>query len=135
MKIFKEFKEFAVRGSVIDLAVGLIVGGAFGKFISSLVNDVLMPPLGLLIGGINFRDFKFILKSEVSDNAGKIITQAVTLNYGLFIQSIIDFVIIAFSIFILVKAINQFKRKEEEKPVEATEDIKLLTEIRDLLKK
>ncbi|MCI0449142.1 MAG: large-conductance mechanosensitive channel protein MscL [Chlorobi bacterium] len=130
--MIKEFKEFISRGSVIDLAVGIIIGAAFGKIVSSLVNDVLMPPIGMLIGGINFTGLKLVIK-EASGTA-----EAVTINYGNFIQTGIDFLIIAFAIFILIKGINKLRRKQDEKPAppkEPTNEEKLLTEIRDLLAK
>jgi large conductance mechanosensitive channel len=126
MKIINEFKAFAIKGNVIDMAVGIVIGAAFGKIITSIVSDIIMPPLGLLVGGTNFTDLKFVLKDAV----GK--TPAVTLNYGNFIQVAFDFLIIAVSIFIVVKAINAAKKKEEKKP-QTKEEI-LLTEIRDLLK-
>jgi len=129
MSIFKEFKQFAVGGNVVDMAVGIIIGAAFGKIVSSLVADVIMPPIGVLLGGIDFSNLKLVLKN--SSDA----TSAVTLNYGLFINTIIDFVIIAFCIFILIKQVNKFKKKEEEKPSEPDENILLLREIRDNTKK
>jgi large conductance mechanosensitive channel len=136
MSVIKEFKEFAVKGNVIDLAVGIIIGGAFGKVVSSIVADILMPPLGLLIGGINFTDIKLTLKDAVIDEAGKT-HQAVTINIGNFIQSLFDFTIIAFAVFLLMKAINAMNRKAEAAavPPEPTKQEELLTEIRDLLKK
>lgn len=133
MSIVKEFKEFAMRGNVIDLAIGIIIGGAFGKIVSSLVSDILMPPIGLLIGGVNFTDLKLTLKQADLLQ----MTPPVTINYGNFIQVIFDFLIIAFAIFMLVKAINRMKKKEEAAPAEppkpSNEEV-LLTEIRDLLK-
>jgi large conductance mechanosensitive channel len=136
MKLVKEFKQFVMRGNVIDMAVGIIIGVAFGKIISSLVNDVLMPPLGVLIGGVDFTALKITLKPGSINEAGEAI-QAVTLNYGNFVQSTIDFLIIAFIVFMMIKAMNSMKRKEEAAPAPpapSTEE-KLLTEIRDLLKK
>jgi large conductance mechanosensitive channel len=133
MKIINEFKEFAVKGSIIDLGLAVIIGGAFGKIVTSFVNDVLMPPIGLLLGGVNFTDIKIALKGASIDASGKV-TEAVTLNIGNFIQVSIDFLIIAFALFMIVKAINTFKKKQEAAPaITATEE--LLTEIRDLLKK
>ena len=132
MSFIKEFKEFAVRGNVIDMAVGVVIGSAFGKIVSSLVSDVMMPVIGVITGGINFTDFKIVLKEAHGEVA------AVTLNYGSFIQTTIDFIIIAFCIFVAIKAINKLKRekpKAEEAPKEPSEDIKLLREIRDALKK
>ena len=125
MGFVKEFKEFAMRGNVLDMAVGIVIGGAFGKIVSSFVNDILMPPLGLLIGGINFTDLKLTLRSASMGVDGVEIPA-------------VDFLIIAFAIFILLKGINQFKKKKEEAPAAPAEppaDIQLLTEIRDLLKK
>ncbi|MCZ6150849.1 large-conductance mechanosensitive channel protein MscL [Campylobacter ureolyticus] len=132
MSFIKEFKEFAVRGNVIDMAVGVVIGSAFGKIVSSLVSDVMMPVIGVITGGVNFTDFKIVLKEAHGEAA------AVTLNYGSFIQTTIDFIIIAFCIFVAIKAINKLKRekpKAEEAPKEPSEDIKLLREIRDALKK
>ncbi len=139
MKIVQEFKEFAMKGNMLDMAVGIIIGAAFGKIVSSLVNDVLMPPLGLLIGGVDFTDLKLTLKGAGVDQAGNAI-DAVTLNYGTFVQTAIDFLIVAFAIFLLVKAINRLKKKEEPVPVppappQPTREETLLSEIRDLLKK
>lgn len=140
MGMLKEFKEFAVKGNVIDLAVGVIIGGAFGKIVSSFVNDVVMPPIGLLLGGVDFKELKIFLKEEVLNDAGEVATAAVTLNYGMFIQNVIDFAIIAFVIFLAIKGINKMKRKEKEVPVapappaEPTKSEVLLKEIRDLLK-
>jgi large conductance mechanosensitive channel len=137
MKIVEEFKQFAMKGNMVDMAVGIIIGGAFGKIVSSLVNDVIMPPLGLLLGGVNFSDLKLNLKAAGVDEAGNVI-EAVTLNYGMFIQTFIDFLIIALAIFMMIKAMNQMKKKEEAAPAtppEPSKEEKLLTEIRDLLKK
>ena len=137
MKIVQEFKQFAMKGNVVDMAVGIIIGAAFGKIISSLVNDVIMPPLGLLIGGVDFTDLKVNLKAAGIDEAGNAI-EAVTLNYGIFIQTAFDFLIVAFAIFMMIKAMNRMKKKEEAAPAappEPTKEEKLLTEIRDLLKK
>ncbi len=107
MSIMKEFREFAVKGNVVDMAVGIIIGGAFGKIVTSIVNDVLMPPIGLLLGGVNFRDLSVTLKKAVGDTA------AVTLNYGNFIQTVVDFLIVAISVFVVIKALNSIRRKEE----------------------
>jgi large conductance mechanosensitive channel len=136
MAILKEFREFVTKGNVVDLAIGIIIGGAFGKIVSSFVADIIMPPLGLLIGGVNFTDIKFTLKDAYMDAAGKVISKAVTLNIGNFLQVVFDFLIVAFAIFMMIKAINRIKRKKEIKP-EATpipQQEVLLTEIRDLLK-
>jgi len=130
MKNFiQEFKNFAIKGNVIDMAIGIIIGTAFGKIVSSLVSDVIMPPIGIITGGIDFADLSILLKSATET------TQAVTLNYGLFINSVIDFVIIALSIFFVIKHLNKFKKKKEEKPTQTSEEIQLLREIRDSLKK
>jgi len=139
MKIVKDFKEFAVKGNMIDLAVGIIIGAAFGKIIASLVNDVIMPPIGLLLGGMNFTDIHITMKDAVTDPAtGKILKEAVNLKIGSFIQTLVDFTIIAFSIFMIVKGVSKMNRKKAEAPAAPqapTRDQELLTEIRDLLKK
>ena len=137
-----DFKKFAMKGNVIDMAVGVIIGGAFGKIVTSIVNDIIMPPIGLLIGGMNFKDLKFVMKPEVLAADGTVETAAVTLNYGNFLQQTIDFLIIAFSIFMIIRLISKLSRKKEEvapapAPAPAPEpsaEEKLLTEIRDLLK-
>lgn len=143
----QEFKAFAMKGNVVDMAVGVIIGGAFGKIVSSVVADVIMPPIGLLVGGVNFTDLKWVMKdavAEVKDEAGNVITaaqDAVTLNYGNFLQVTFDFLIIAFSIFLMIKLLTKLteKKKAEEKampappPAPSKEEL-LLTEIRDLLK-
>lgn len=139
MKLIEEFKKFAMRGNVVDMAVGIIIGGAFGKIVSSFVSDVIMPPLGLLIGGVNFTDLTITIKGEILDAAGAVLNPAVTINYGTFLQVIFDFLIIAFSIFMMIKVMNNLNRKKEEAPAPSTPpppaaDIQLLTEIRDLLK-
>jgi large conductance mechanosensitive channel len=133
MSILKEFKEFAVRGNVIDLAVGVIIGGAFGKIITSIVNDIIMPPIGYILGGTKFTNLVITLKEAVMD--GEVVKQAaVTINYGNFIQVLVDFMIVAFIIFMVIKTINAIQRKKYEGP-EPTDEVKLLGEIRDLLKK
>jgi large conductance mechanosensitive channel len=134
MSVLKEFKEFAMRGNVIDMAVGIIIGGAFGKIIASFVSDVLMPPIGLLLGGVNFTDLKLTMK-EAQEGV-----EAVTLNYGNFLQVTVDFLIIAFAIFMFIKVMNSLKKKEEvleapPAPPAPTKEEELLGEIRDLLKK
>ena len=137
MGVFKEFKTFIARGNVIDLAVGVIIGAAFGKIVSSLVSDLIMPPIGYFFGGVNFANLKIILKNATVDATGKAV-EAVSLNYGSFLQSVLDFLIVAFCIFIVVKMINKMKslnKKEEEAAAAPPADIQLLTEIRDLLKK
>ncbi len=131
MKFFDEFKKFAIKGNVIDLAVGIIIGAAFGKIVSSFVADVIMPPIGLILGGVDFSNLAITLKAAEGDQP------PVLIKYGIFINTIVDFIIIAFAIFMVIKAINTLKRKEEEKPaapISPPEDVKLLTEIRDLLK-
>ncbi len=138
--MLKEFKEFAVRGNVIDLAVGVIIGGAFGKIVSSFVNDVVMPPIGLLVGGMDFKELNIVLRDAVTDEAGEVVTAAVTMNYGMFIQNVVDFAIIAFVIFLAIKGINKMNKKEEKKaepapPPAPPKSEVLLEEIRDLLKK
>ena len=135
MSFISEFKEFAMRGNVIDMAVGVVIGGAFGKIVSSLVGDIIMPVVGAITGGVNFTDLKLTL-NEAAEGA-----PAVTINYGSFIQTMVDFLIIAFCIFCVIKALNTLKNKlpkeEEAAPAEpeTPADIALLTEIRDLLKK
>ena len=134
MGMVSEFKDFAMKGNVVDMAVGIIIGAAFGKIVSSFVNDILMPPLGLAMGGVNFTDLAVVLKEAVGE------VEAVTINYGAFIQTVIDFIIIAFAIFIGIKAMNSMQKAREEEeeaaaPPEPSAEEKLLTEIRDLLKK
>lgn len=132
MKFLDEFKAFALKGNVVDLAVGIIIGLAFGKIVSSAVNDIIMPPIGVLLGGVNFTDLKVVIKAATET------VPAVTWNYGNFIQVIIDFLIVAFVIFMMVKVMNAAKKKEEaapSAPPAPTKDQELLTEIRDLLKK
>ena len=134
--ILQEFKKFAMRGNVVDMAVGIIIGGAFGKIVSSVVSDIIMPPIGLLVGGVNFTDLKITMKDAVMEG-DKVISPAVTINYGNFIQITRDFIIIAFAVFLLVKGINALTKKKEEAPkapAAPPADIQLLTEIRDLLK-
>ena len=132
MSMMSEFRDFAMRGNVVDMAVGIVIGGAFGKIVSSFVNDVLMPPIGMAVGGVDFKDLALTLKEASGDVA------AVTLNYGSFIQTVIDFIIIAFAIFMVVKAMNSMKKKEEAKPApppKPSAEETLLSEIRDLLKR
>ena len=138
MGLLKEFKEFAMRGNVIDLAVGVIIGGAFGKIIASLVADVIMPPIGLLVGGVNFTDLKWEMKgAEIVDGVEK---AAVTMNYGNFLQVSFDFVIVAFCIFMFIKGMNRLSKKKKEEPAAPapppapSKEELLLAEIRDLLK-
>jgi large conductance mechanosensitive channel len=132
MGMMKEFKDFAMKGNVIDMAVGIVIGGAFGKIIGSLVTDVIMPPIGILFGGVDFANLSFVLK-EATEAA-----EAVTMNYGVFINTVVEFVIIAFAIFMVIKAMNNAKKKEEEKPAappKPSEEVMLLKDIRDALKK
>jgi len=136
MKFIDEFKAFALKGNVMDMAVGIIIGGAFGKIVSSIVNDVIMPPIGLLVGGVNFTDLKFVMKDAVGD------IPAVTINYGNFLQVTFDFLIIAFAIFMVIKFMNNLNRKKDAAeavapppPPAPSKEEQLLTEIRDLLKK
>ena len=128
--MLKEFKEFALKGNVVDLAVGVIIGAAFGKIVSSLVNDILMPILSILTGGINFSDLKIILRNA---NNAKHLAE-VSLNYGMFIQNIIDFLIIAFSIVLMVKTMNKLTRKKPKEEVKKKTQEEILTEIKDILK-
>jgi large conductance mechanosensitive channel len=131
MSMVKEFRDFAMRGNVVDMAVGIVIGAAFGKIVTSFVNDVLMPPLGVMLGGVDFTDLSMTLKAASGEVA------AVTLNYGSFVQTVVDFVIIAFAIFMVIKAMNSLKKKEEAAPAAppkpSNEEV-LLAEIRDLLK-
>lgn len=138
MKILDEFKAFAMRGNVIDMAVGVIIGGAFGKIVSSVVADVIMPPIGLLVGGVNFTDLKWEMKEAVLNDAGEVVAPAVTMNYGNFLQVTFDFLIVAIAVFAFVKLINSLNKKKKEEaqaapPAPSKEEV-LLTEIRDLLK-
>ncbi|MBQ7699771.1 MAG: large-conductance mechanosensitive channel protein MscL [Clostridia bacterium] len=147
---FKEFKEFISKGNIVDMAVGVIIGGAFGKIVTSLVNDIVMPPIGLAIGGVNFSELKAVIKAAELDAAGEVVKEAVTINYGNFIQLILEFLIIALCVFLVLKAImkakslaEKMKKKEEEEPApepepepepEPSEEVLLLREIRDALK-
>lgn len=138
MSVIQELKAFMMRGNVVDMAVGVIIGGAFGKIVTSLVSDVIMPPVGVLLSGVNFKDLSYILKKAYVDDAGNAVA-AVTLNYGGFIQTVLDFMIISTVIFFAIKGLNSLKKEEEkiEEPavvVEPTKEEALLTEIRDLLK-
>ncbi len=138
MGLMKEFKSFAMRGNVVDMAVGIIIGVAFGKIIASFVNDVLMPPIGMMMGGIDFKELKYVLQDDVVNTAGEVVTKGATIFYGNFIQTTIDFIIIAFAVFMAVRAMNNMKKKEEAKPTPPPAPSKeetLLGEIRDLLKK
>lgn len=136
MGFVKEFKEFALRGNVIDMAVGIIIGGAFGKIVTSLVNDVIMPPIGQLLGKVNFSSLKWVLQEGITQN-NEVVQPEVAIYYGNFIQTLVDFAIIAFVIFLMIKGINNIRRKkkaEEQAAAPApSEEVKLLTEIRDML--
>lgn len=135
-KILKEFKTFAMKGNVVDMAVGIIIGGAFGKIVSSLVNDVIMPPIGILLGEVDFSQLSVVLKEATVDAAGKAIP-AVTISYGVFVNTIVNFVIVAAAVFMMVKVLNSAKKKEEAAPAAPPAPSKeetLLTEIRDILK-
>ena len=142
MGFLNEFKAFALKGNVMDMAVGVIIGGAFGKIVTSLVNDVIMPPIGLIVGGVDFSELKLTLKQQVLDAAGEVLTPAVTWNYGAFLQQVVDFTILAFCVFMMVKMMNRLTiKKKEEEPApalapepEPTKEELLLAEIRDLLK-
>ena len=134
MGMITEFKEFAMRGNVIDLAVGVVIGAAFGKIVTALVDKVIMPPLGLLIGGVDFSKMAIVLKEASVDAAGKEVP-AVVLAYGEFINALVQFVIVAFAIFLVVKAINRLHKKPEDPPAATPEDVLLLREIRDSLKR
>jgi large conductance mechanosensitive channel len=132
MSMLQEFKEFAMKGNVVDLAVGVIIGGAFGKIVSSLVADIIMPPIGILMGGVDFTKLGVVLKDAVDEK-----TPAVMLNYGTFVQTIVDFTIVAFAIFMAIKLMNKMKKAEvaaPEAPPAPTKEELLLTEIRDILK-
>lgn len=137
--IFSEFKEFAMRGNVVDMAVGVIIGGAFGKIVTSLVNDIIMPGIGVLTGGANFSEFKFVIQKAVIDGTSQeVIQPEVAITWGAFVQTIVDFLIIAFCIFLAIKVMNRLSKKHEEEaeaaPAGPSQE-ELLTEIRDLLKK
>lgn len=140
MGFIKEFKEFASKGNVVDLAVGVVIGGAFGKIIASFVKDILMPPIGMALGGVDFKNIKYMLQ-EAQMNGEEVVKEAVSMNIGVFIGTLLDFIIIALSIFMLIRGINKMKKKEEEAPAapaappEPSSTDKLLMEIRDSLKK
>ena len=139
-KFIQDFKEFAMRGNVIDMAVGVIIGGAFGKIVTSLVNDVIMPAISLFTGDVNFTNLKWTLRDAVVNEAGETVSEAVSLQYGMFIQNIVDFLIIALCIFVAIRMLSKLKKKEEEAPAAPapepapSAEEKLLAEIRDLLK-
>lgn len=131
MSLMKDFKAFAMRGNVIDLAIAVVIGAAFGRIVTSLVNDLLMPPIGMLIGGVDFSEFSYTLSEATAE------TTAVTINYGLFVQQLVNFTIVAFAIFMVIRLFEKMKKKEEAAPAVPTEpsnEEKLLTEIRDILK-
>lgn len=134
MGMISEFKEFAMRGNVIDLAVGVVIGGAFGKIVTSLVDNIIMPPIGLLLGGVDFSDIAWTLREATVTAAGEEVP-AVVIGIGEFINTLIQFVIIAFAIFMVIKAINRIHKKPEEVPAEPAEEVLLLREIRDSLRK
>lgn len=137
MKILKEFREFAVKGNMFDMAIGIIIGTAFNKIVSSLVKDIIMPPFGFLLGKVDFSQMRLIIQPELKNNTGKVIQELVSINYGLFIQGLVDFIIIAFTIFMVIKVMNRLKQKADdaENPeIPTPKDIQLLTEIRDILK-
>ncbi len=139
MSFIQDFKAFALKGNVVDMAVGVIIGGAFGKIVTSVVNNIIMPPIGVLTGGMDFTDLKLVIK-QAQTEGDQVVAEAVTLNYGQFIQDVVDFLIIAFCIFLMVKGIAALSRKKNEAPAapapapEPSAEEKLLTEIRDLLK-
>lgn len=126
--MFNEFKKFAIKGNVIDMAVGIVIGTAFGKIVNSLVSDIIMPPIGIITGGVDFSNLSVTLKNATAT------TEKVSINYGMFINTILDFLIIAFAMFLLIRQMNKMKRKEEEKKPATPEEITLLREIRDSLK-
>ncbi|MDE7152435.1 MAG: large-conductance mechanosensitive channel protein MscL [Candidatus Amulumruptor sp.] len=134
--MIKEFKDFAMRGNVVDMAVGVIIGAAFGKIVSSLVDDIIMPLVGVATGGMDFTDLKWVIQKGINEGE-TVIQPEVTMNYGAWIQTVVDFVIVAFCIFVMIKFMNRLRKKKEEAPAPAPEPTKeeqLLTEIRDLLK-
>jgi large conductance mechanosensitive channel len=135
MSLLSEFKSFALRGNVVDLAVGVVIGAAFGKIVTSLVENIIMPPIGVIIGGVDFSAWKISLTEATVDAAGKVIKPATDMGVGVFLNSIIQFAIIAFAIFMVIKAMNRVMKREEAAPAAPPADIALLTEIRDLLKK
>jgi len=137
MKLLQEFKKFAMRGNVVDMAVGVILGGAFGKIVSSIVTDVVMPPMGVLLSGVDFSKLKIVLKQATTDPSGKVITPEAAISYGNLINAVVSFLIISACIFVVIKLMNSIQQKEEAKPAAPpppTKDQELLAEIRDLLK-
>lgn len=142
MSFIKEFKEFAMKGNVVDMAVGVIIGAAFGKIVSSLVDDIIMPLIGVATGGINFTDYKWVIQKAVTDGQ-EVLKPEVTMNWGAWVQTVVDFLIVAFCIFVMIKFINNLRKRTEKQaaeeaaapaPAEPTKEEQLLTEIRDLLK-
>lgn len=138
MGFFKDFKDFAMRGNVVDMAVGVVIGAAFGKIVSSLVDDIIMPLVGVATGGINFTDYKWVIQPEVKDAAGAVIQPLVSLNWGTWIQTIVNFLIVAFCIFVMIRFMQKLRKNKEEEVAEEvaapTKEEELLTEIRDILK-
>ena len=134
MGLIKEFKEFAMKGSVVDLAVGVVIGAAFGKIVTSVVNDLLMPPIGMLTGGVDFSDKKVVLRDAVVNASGQLVKPENAIRYGVFINNVIDFLIVALAIFAVVKMINKMRRTEPPPPAPPTKEEQLLTDIRDILK-
>jgi large conductance mechanosensitive channel len=138
MSIIKEFKEFAMKGNMLDMAIGIIIGVAFNRIVTSLVQDVFMPVIGYLVGGVNFENLQVVIQEEVLDGTGAVVQELVAVRYGSFFQTLFDFLLIALTIFVVIKVINRMKKKAEdvkEPEVPTPKDIELLTEIRDLLKK
>jgi large conductance mechanosensitive channel len=137
MKLIKEFKEFAIKGNMFDMAIGIIIGVAFNKIVSSLVNDIILPPLSVIIGSVNFQDLKIVLQDKLVDDSGNILQELVAIKYGNFIQVVFDFFIISMTVFMVITIFNKLKRKgedEKDTSVATPRDIELLSEIRDLLK-
>lgn len=137
MKIIKEFKEFAIKGNMFDMAIGIIIGVAFNKIVTSLVGDIILPSLSLIVGNVNFQNLQIVLQKEITDSSGIIVQELVALKYGNFIQVIFDFLIIAVTVFLVIKVFNKLRRKaenENDTTVSTPKDIELLSEIRDLLK-
>jgi large conductance mechanosensitive channel len=137
MKIINEFKEFAIKGNMFDMAIGIVIGTAFHKIITSLVDDIIMPPFGYIIGRVDFSDLSIVIQKEVVEKGGDVVKELVALNYGSFIQVMIDFMIITATIFLVIKLFNKLRRKaedEKEKEISTPREIELLAEIRDILK-
>lgn len=138
-KFFSDFKDFAMKGNVVDMAVGVIIGAAFGKIVSSLVDDIIMPLVGVATGGMNFTDYKWVIKPEIKDAAGEIIQPLVSLNWGSWVQTVVNFLIVAFCIFVMIRFMQNMRKKKVEEEAAAvaapTKEEELLTEIRDILRK